>query len=241
MSERTTLTSTPAFICSPASGAGTSHYALRGGLTTDPCGPAPVPASPSRRRGSGAVRGTPGTCGRRCSDSSASAALSASLASRLRTVVAQHGSTLYRMTWRESATGSGRLRIRLAASARRTCGCERIGWPTCRANDAEKRGLPSDDRRNGLVDAAVLSGWPSCAARDTRDGRSNQHGKNKRPLNEVALLAASGPPATGCPAETGKRGQLSPELPCWLMGFPIEWVSCGVLVTPSSSRRRRRS
>jgi hypothetical protein len=33
------------------------------------------------------------------------------------------------------------------------------------------------------------TGWPTAAARDWRDGRSNQHEKNSRPLNEVAMLA----------------------------------------------------
>lgn len=33
------------------------------------------------------------------------------------------------------------------------------------------------------------TGWPTPAARDWKDGRSHQHGKNARPLNEVAMLA----------------------------------------------------
>jgi hypothetical protein len=33
------------------------------------------------------------------------------------------------------------------------------------------------------------TGWPTAAARDWRDGRSNQHERNARPLNEVAMLA----------------------------------------------------
>ncbi len=32
-------------------------------------------------------------------------------------------------------------------------------------------------------------GWPTAAARDWRDPRSNMHGKNARPLNEVAAVA----------------------------------------------------
>lgn len=55
-----------------------------------------------------------------------------------------------------------------------------------------------------------FTGWPTCAARDWRDGRSNQHGKNARPLNEVAQLSGW---ATPCVAdsrntrnETAKRG-----------------------------------
>jgi len=40
------------------------------------------------------------------------------------------------------------------------------------------------------------SGWPTASARDWRDGRSNQHGVNARPLNEVAMLAGWPSPAT---------------------------------------------
>lgn len=34
------------------------------------------------------------------------------------------------------------------------------------------------------------SGWPSASARDWKNGKSNLHGKNARPPNEVAMLAA---------------------------------------------------
>ena len=40
------------------------------------------------------------------------------------------------------------------------------------------------------------TGWPTTAARDWRDGRSNQHGKNARPLNEMARL--TGWPTPDC-------------------------------------------
>lgn len=43
--------------------------------------------------------------------------------------------------------------------------------------------------------ASGYFGWPAPTARDWRDGRSNQHGKNARPLNEVAMLALVGWPA----------------------------------------------
>jgi hypothetical protein len=39
-------------------------------------------------------------------------------------------------------------------------------WPTCRANDAEKRGKVADDPRNGLVTAANLASWSTPKAED---------------------------------------------------------------------------
>jgi len=43
-------------------------------------------------------------------------------------------------------------------------------------------------------------GWPTAAARDWKSGKSNQHGKNARPLNEVAILAGYPKPRS---VETG--------------------------------------
>lgn len=59
------------------------------------------------------------------------------------------------------------------------------------------------------------------------------------PLSQQVVVM-SGPPE---PME--KRGALNPEFVCWLMGFPAEWVSCGVSamqstrVPPQRSSKRR--
>jgi len=49
------------------------------------------------------------------------------------------------------------------------------------------------------------SGWPTAAARDWKSGKSNQHGKNSRPLNEVAELAGWQTPKT--PSGGGAGGE----------------------------------
>lgn len=83
-----------------------------------------------------------------------------------------------------------------------------LGWPTPQVYDAENAHAPrlKQDResrdpnapgsyRADLKDvAADVTGWLTAAARDWRDGRSNQHGVNARPLNEVADLAVPIPP-----------------------------------------------
>lgn len=66
----------------------------------------------------------------------------------------------------------------------------------------------------------LVSAWPTPAARDFRDCRSNQHGRNARPLNEVAgLTTASSTAATGSLAES----VLNPAMSRWLQGYPVAW------------------
>jgi hypothetical protein len=56
---------------------------------------------------------------------------------------------------------------------------------------------------------AKLAGHPTTAARDWRDGRSNQHGKNARPLNEVVMLAGHATPRV-----TTNNGLGNPDRAC---------------------------
>ncbi len=88
-----------------------------------------------------------GTYGQPSSISSESAALQKSMESRLRARTALLGSTLYRLTWKERSTPSGRLIPAVRASAHRTSGKDSVsqptiydlpqtGWPTARSSDA---------------------------------------------------------------------------------------------------------
>ena len=167
------------------------------GVTTDPSGPDPVPASLSARQAKVLGLLTSGTYGRPGTTSSASATLQSSLESRLRARLSTLGSTLYKMTWKGWVTPSGRSRSRLRASALRTSETERIGWPTPTSALADKGvrtfegGLMGAMRNHGpdLAAAACLSGWPTAAARDWKGSTHERWGTNARPLNEVAVLS----------------------------------------------------
>lgn len=91
------------------------------------------------------------------------------------------------------------------------------GWPTCTANDAEKRGKVSyrENAPNGLNAIATLSG--------------------------PARLTASGQMLTGSSAGMESGGQLNPAHSRWLMGLPPEWDACAPTETPSMLKRRRSS
>ena len=139
------------------------------------------------------------TYGRTSHASSASAALQSSLENRLRARTQTDGLTLYRMTWKEWVTPSGRSRFRLRASAHRTsvtvCIGSVSGWPTPACTDYKggylggrmRHGKWSTDR---LDVTAQLAGWPTPTATDahrgSQDARPWDTGK---PLTQMAALA----------------------------------------------------
>ena len=88
------------------------------------------------------------------------------------------GSSIWRstrcyLTWKASATPAKHLLFQLVASMPHTEDTELRLWATPRANDAEKRGMISADKRNGLP-AEVLF-WPTPSASDCGRTAINPH------------------------------------------------------------------
>jgi len=163
---------------SPASGFGPMHSDAPDGPTIDPSGPALVPANLSARQAKAAGLTTSGTYGRISSGSSAKAShdLSRSLVNRLRVKTALLGSTLYKLTWKERATPSGRSISALRASALPTSAKGSTGWPTPQAMGdttgggslldalkwAANEPRPSGASRGSqLKNVAMLASWPT--------------------------------------------------------------------------------
>lgn len=89
---------------------------------------------------------------------------------------------------------------------------------------------------------ANLTSWATPAARDWRLESATEEFNEKRwthtrskPLSaEVTLV---GETQSGCLAETVPSGQLSPVHSCWLMGYPLTWLSCAE-EAPSKTAQR---
>ena len=128
-----TLKATHSAISSPASEDGALLYGLQDGPMTDLFGQAVAHASPSALQAPSVAAKMSATYGLRSSGSSASAALQASLASRLPALLDSRGSTMFALTWKTKATPLRRQICQLAARAHPTKDNDCSGWLTPRA------------------------------------------------------------------------------------------------------------
>ena len=143
---------------------------------TAPSGQDPVPASLSARQAKEKGLLTSGTCGPPSSVSSASAALTSFLASRLQALTALHGSTLYRLTWKQRTTPAGRSIPALRASVPRTSDKGCTGWPTPRSVAAGPDFAIAMRKNSGgmsLQTTAQLAGWPTPRSVESGHGTGN--------------------------------------------------------------------
>jgi hypothetical protein len=167
------------------------------------------------------IRGISGPLG---FGSSRSVALTSSLGSRLQATVALRGSTLFRLTWKERITPSGRRIYALRASGRRTSGNGSTSWPTPNAgpqNDTDstweaRREALKEKHKNGngfgmtLGMAATLAGWPTPAAVQVPETpeyweRTRKAKASKGPnLHTVAMMASWHTPRAN---DAEKRGE----------------------------------
>src|SRR5690606_5431413 len=213
---QTSLWDTPNITSSQGSAAGRMPSGSPDGPTTGPYGPDPALASLTPRQALEKGMTTRGPYGGRGDGSSTSVGLQLSLASRLRALMDVDGSPEYELTWKQWDMSSGPPICRLRASARRTSGNGYGGWRTPSGSDGE----------GGTMDVLMA----------IREGYTP-----KLKLRDQAPLArmGSGTMQSGSPAPTERRGALNPALSLWLMGFPDEWLSCGVRAMQSSRRSRR--
>ena len=221
-------------------------------------GPAPVPASHSRRPAAAEASTTSAISGPSGPSSSPSAALQSSLESRLRARLDGLGSTLYALTWKHWDMPSGPPICALRASVRRTSGSGSSGWPSPLAHERGAYTYRNSDPLQPtltLDGTAQLAGWatPTSAQlgntlEQYRAMKANMTSGARTAITHLAQqaqlaesLEASGPTLTGSGVKTAGGGQLNPDLPRWLMGLPAAWAACAPTATRSSRRSRRSS
>lgn len=191
MSNPTTCGATRNAISSPESASGPTRCASLGGLTTAEFGRALAPANLSARQARAGGLLTSGTCGPLGSTSSASAGLSTSLANRLKQRLDTGGSTLFKLTWKDSATPSGRPVSLLRASARRTSAPDYGSWPTTTTTDAKGSRTLGYGGQNfmTLTDAAERAGWPTPMANNASKDCNRFREDRQNGLGAVAGLS----------------------------------------------------
>ena len=142
------------------------------------------------------------------------------------------------------------------------------GWPTPRANDAEKRGdFDATNPRNGLVGA--VKAWATPRAEDGERGQHSQHDGLTEDVRNWATPRVGGMAGakehadldgqvrcwhgpTPCPSEdtTAPLGSspakrltlgLNHRFGLFLQGFPVGWLDCVPSATASSRKSRKSS
>jgi hypothetical protein len=203
----------PSAISSRGLESGATPCALPVGPTTDLFGPAPVRANLSARQAQAQGLLMSGTSGPLGTISSASAALQSSLGSRLQARMPYDGLTLFRLTWKERATPSGRLICALRASVRRTSDSDCSSWPTPSASEfavrdverlKERRAECKERTGNGngfgltLAQSAVvnLAGWPTPRVFDVHNESYDTAIARQERLKEA--MRNGGPRWSGC-------------------------------------------
>jgi hypothetical protein len=201
MSHQATLLGIDNAISSLAPERGATHCVEQDGPMTDLCGQAAALANLSASQAKARGLLTSGTFGLHGTTSSSSAALQSSLVSRLRQRLSTSGSTLYKLTWKESATPSHRSVCLLRASAHRTSDTGYGSWPTPQTSDSTgggqiKRAMGDTRHGRNLNDFAMLTGWQTPKASEGMGRYGVTNGKKYLKLWGEALLAGWGTPTT---------------------------------------------
>jgi len=123
------------------------------------------------------------------------------------------------------------------------------GWPTPNLCERGPESVTSKAARGsggvGLQTVAqTVAGWATPVVRDHRNSAGD--GTNPRDLPRQCGTLADSSSAESLPdrearARCGGEPPLNPLFSLWLMGYPVEWASCGERATRSCRTSRRSS
>jgi len=134
--------------------------------------------------------------------------------------------TKYSLTWKAKATPRGRLIFQLARQAHPTSDNDYglLHTPTAKANQTSPSMV---ERGHGNW---VSNLWPTPTAMTGSESVAPSHLTGKHGWNIGAAVNAVSPKTTG---------HLNPKWVAWLMGYPIEYLSCVPWGTQSSRKSRK--
>lgn len=241
-------------ISSRASAGGATRCASPAGRTTGRSGPAAAPASRSARAARRKDSTTSATCGRTGFASSASADLASSLANKLRASLASRGSTLYKLTWKERTTPSGRSIYALRGSARRTSGKDSGSVPTIydlfkpyptpqASDDRATSGGRGRLKNPSLRVASSLTSWPTSRSEDAESSGARWSRGKFDTMTAVASFLAAWPTSRQAKyghdlakfqRDPGRKSPTDMETAALMAGWPTAQVHQG----PNNSENR---
>lgn len=242
MSDQTNWDSSHNAISSQGSEDGLSHFDGPDGRRMSPCGQDRRLASLTAQQAEEKGLMTKETYGPTGDGLWISADLQSCLESRLQAKLADSGSPIYKLTWKQWDMGQQRQICALRASARRISASDyglsestMAGWVTASARDwKDTAGMGAsavnpDGSIRGRFDQmprqAQLASWPISTHTQTQPTR----------------LTSDGRVLTGSDAGMGGSGQLKPEHSRWAMGYPPAWDVCGVTAMQSFHKWRKSS
>lgn len=138
--------------------------------------------------------------------------------------------------WKQKVTPAGRQYCQLAVSVRPISVTDCGLWPTMTANEANGSAYQYGKNKKKILKLTGMcqSMWPTPSTRDhkdTGDLSKSQFRKDGKERNDTL-----GRQAYGSTAQTKNKGSLNPAFPCWLMGYPQEWLNCAPLGTRLSHK-----
>lgn len=260
MSDQMTFPDMSSAISSPESASGPTPCGKPDGPTTARSGRARAHANLSPRQAEERGLLTSGICGPTGFISSESAALTRSLVSRLRQRTALRGSTLYKLTWKQWTTPSGRCLFLLRASVPRKCASGLTSWPgpcAIEMNQTPEMVIKRKARLSKstgvhrgpalpLGSAAHLASWVAPAARDWKDtpGMKTTRPDGRSRVDQLprqTQLASWGTPRVssgkgGNPAQAGNgRSRLEDDIFLASHNCPARLTASGKMLTGSSA------